>query len=158
MASWILLDIYIYTYIVVVTYWNSSLGSRCATRSTTTALQLWTRHCYQRFSVIVAQIVWLVQVGRITHQAFRNNTDIILASEATVTKPLLLQLLTLLLLLLLLWLTLLLLRIPFEWIFKIFWKYSGALCCCCSVHLLQLLEATILGPRLAWARFSSIFY
>ena len=65
--------------------------------------------------MIVAQIVWLVQVGRITHQAVRNNIDIILASEATVTKPLLLQLLTLLLLLLLLWLTLLLLRIPFEW-------------------------------------------
>ena len=65
--------------------------------------------------MIVAQIVWLVQVGRITHQAFRNNIDIILASEATVTKPLLLQLLTLLLLLLLFLLSLLLLRIPFEW-------------------------------------------
>ena len=35
---------------------------------------------------------------------------------------------------------------------------SFALCCCCSVHLLQLMEATILGIWLAWARFSSIFY
>ena len=50
-------DGFMHPTIYIYIYSNLCIDSRCAIRSTTTAFQLWTRHWYQRFSVMSAQII-----------------------------------------------------------------------------------------------------